>query len=58
MHIIFVLAGSACRRVEHLKTLAAIAQIAQNPEFDKKCLAARNEDELRSVVLLAERKRG
>jgi len=56
-HIIFVLVGSSDERNFHLKALAAIAQITQNPEFDKKWLEARNEEELKNIVLLAERRR-
>lgn len=56
-HIIFVLIGSTDERVLHLKILAAIAQIAQEPGFDKKCLGASSKEELRHIVLLAERKR-
>ena len=58
VHVIFVLVGSGSDRVLHLKILAAIAQVVQNPEFDKNWIGARNEDELRDVVLLAERRRG
>jgi len=58
VHTLFVLVGSAGDRVLHLKILAAIAQVVQNPEFDKKWLEARNEDELKSIVLLAKRRRG
>jgi len=58
VHTVFALVGSAGDRVLHLKILAAIAQVVQNPEFDEKWLEARNEDELKSIVLLAERKRG
>ncbi len=58
VHTIFVIAGSADQRILHLKVLAAIAQIAQSPEFDKKWFAATNEDALKNIVLLAERKRG
>jgi amino acid transporter/mannitol/fructose-specific phosphotransferase system IIA component (Ntr-type) len=58
VHIMFVLAGSVGERVLHLKILAAIAQIAQDPEFDKTWLKAGSKDELRNIVLLAERKRG
>jgi APA family basic amino acid/polyamine antiporter len=57
-HIIFILVGSFDERNLHLKSLAAIAQITQAPDFDKKWLEARNADELRSIVLLAERRRG
>jgi len=58
VHIVFVILGSADGRVLHLKILAAIAQIVQNPEFDNKWLEARSEEELKNIVLLAERQRG
>ncbi|MGB3341364.1 MAG: amino acid permease [bacterium] len=57
IHIVFVLIGSAGERSLHLKDLAAIAQITQNPDFDKKWLEARNKEELKNIVLLAERTR-
>ena len=57
-HVIFVIAGSADQRILHLKVLAAIAQIAQSPEFDKKWFEATNEEALKNIVLLSERKRG
>lgn len=56
-HIIFVLVGSPDERNFHLKALAAIAQITQNPDFDKQWFEARNADELKNIVLLAERRR-
>ncbi len=56
-HIIFILAGSPDERNLHLKVLAAIAQITQQPGFDKKWLEALNEDDLRSVILLSKRRR-
>ncbi|NQT75328.1 MAG: PTS sugar transporter subunit IIA, partial [Candidatus Omnitrophica bacterium] len=56
-HIIFILVGSSGERNLHLKVLAAIAQITQNPDFDKKWFDARNIDELKNIVLLAERRR-
>jgi len=58
VHTLFILVTPANQRVLHLKILAAIAQIAQDPKFDKKWLEARGRDELRNIVLLAERKRG
>jgi APA family basic amino acid/polyamine antiporter len=58
VHVAFVLVGSTGQRTLHLKDLAAIAQITQDPEFAKKWLEARNEEELRNLVLLAERRRG
>ena len=57
VHTAFVLVGCLGERSLHLKDLAAIAQITQDPEFDKKWLEARNEDELRSLILLAKRTR-
>jgi APA family basic amino acid/polyamine antiporter len=57
IHIAFVLIGSAGERSLHLKDLAAIAQITQDPDFDKKWLEARNKEELKNIVLLAERTR-
>ncbi|MBU0759882.1 MAG: amino acid permease [Candidatus Omnitrophica bacterium] len=56
-HIIFILAGSSDERNLHLKVLAAIAQITEAPGFDEKWFEARNEDELKNIVLLAERRR-
>ena len=60
VHVAFVLVGSSGKRGRslHLKDLAAIAQITHNPEFDKKWLDARNEEELKNIILLTERKRG
>ena len=56
-HIIFVIVGSADERILHLKILAAIAQIVQNPGFDKKWLEASSKEELKHIILLAERRR-
>ncbi|MFH0763339.1 MAG: amino acid permease [Candidatus Omnitrophota bacterium] len=56
-HIIFVLAASLDQRNLHLKVLAAIAQITQHPEFDKKWLGAANKEDLKNIVLLSERRR-
>jgi len=57
-HTIFVLVGSPDERNLHLQVLAAIAQITQNIDFDTKWLKAANKDELKNIVLLAERRRG
>ncbi|MFH1847931.1 MAG: amino acid permease [Candidatus Omnitrophota bacterium] len=57
-HIIFILVGSKDERNFHLKALAAIAQITQHKDFDKKWLEAKNEEALRNIILLAERRRG
>lgn len=57
VHIVFMLAGSKDERNFHLRALAAIAEIAQGKEFDRRWLEARDTEELRHIVLLAERKR-
>jgi basic amino acid/polyamine antiporter, APA family len=57
-HIIFILIGSFDERNLHLKSLAAIAQITQQPEFDKCWLSAGGKEELRNIILLADRRRG
>jgi len=58
VHIIFILAASSDERNLHLKALAAIAQITNTPGFDKLWLLAGSKEELRNIVLLAERQRG
>lgn len=57
MHVVFMLIGSKDERNFHLRALAAIAEIAQAKDFDEKWLSARNIQELRHIILLAERKR-
>lgn len=57
VHTMFVLVGSRDERNFHLSALAAIAQIAQDKQFDKYWLKARNIEELRDIIFLAERKR-
>jgi amino acid transporter len=57
VHTVFVLAGTKDERNFHLRALAAIAHICQQREFDKNWLSARNVEELRDIILLAERKR-
>jgi amino acid transporter/mannitol/fructose-specific phosphotransferase system IIA component (Ntr-type) len=57
VHIIFVLIGSSGERILHLKILAAIAEIMQNPDFDRNWLAAGSKDDLKNLLLLADRKR-
>jgi mannitol/fructose-specific phosphotransferase system IIA component (Ntr-type) len=54
---IFILAGSADKRTLHLQTLAALAQIAMDPRFEKEWLEARGPEQLRDVLLLGERRR-
>jgi amino acid transporter/mannitol/fructose-specific phosphotransferase system IIA component (Ntr-type) len=54
---IFLLAGTRDERNFHLRALAAIAQIVQEKDFERRWLAAKNEQGLRDVVLLSSRKR-
>ncbi len=54
---IFILAGSQDERNFHLQALAAIAQIVHHREFSKLWLEAKNEDQLKDILLLAERSR-
>ena len=56
VHIAFMLVGSSGERILHLKTLAAIAQIIRSHEFERKWLEAKDEEELRHVILLAEKR--
>jgi APA family basic amino acid/polyamine antiporter len=53
----FVLAGTCDERNFHLRSLAAIAQFAETPEFESLWLSARGKDEIRDLVLLATRRR-
>jgi len=57
VNVVFVLVGSKDERNFHLRALAAIAEIAQHPNFDDSWMNARNEDELRDIILLSARKR-
>ena len=54
---VFVLVGSRDERNFHLRALSAIAQIVQDPHFDERWMAAREETALRDIVLLGKRKR-
>lgn len=53
----FVLIGTADERNFHLRALSAVAQIVQNPRFEKQWSAARSEQALRDIVLLGQRRR-
>lgn len=54
---VFMLIGTRDERNFHLRALSAIAQIVQDPHFEKKWLAAKNKEALRDIVLLGERRR-
>jgi mannitol/fructose-specific phosphotransferase system IIA component (Ntr-type) len=58
VNTIFVLVGTKDERNFHLRALSAIAQIIQDPTFEKKWMAATNKQALRDIVLLGKRKRG
>jgi amino acid transporter len=53
----FVIVGSRDMRNMHLKALAAIAHIVQHPEFEKRWSTAKNEAQLKDILLLADRVR-
>jgi basic amino acid/polyamine antiporter, APA family len=57
VQIVFVITGTRDERTFHLRALASIAQIVQNPNFEKKWLQAKNKEELRDLILLGDRKR-
>jgi len=54
---VFVLFGTKDERAFHLKALSAIAHIVQDPHFEKIWLKAKDEHQLRDMILLTERKR-
>jgi len=54
---IFVLIGSKDQRNYHLRALMAIAQIAQEKDFEKRWLTARDTQSMRNLILLSKRKR-
>jgi APA family basic amino acid/polyamine antiporter len=55
--IMFILAGSKDERNYHLRALMAIAQIAQEKNFEKQWLEARDTEAIRNLILLSARKR-
>jgi len=57
VRIMFVLAGSKDERNYHLRALMAIAQIAQEKNFEQRWLAARDTAGIRNLILLSTRKR-
>ena len=57
VRIVFALAGSQDERNFHLQALMAIAQIVQNRDFENHWLKARDQAELRNLILVAERVR-
>ncbi|MEA3224445.1 MAG: PTS sugar transporter subunit IIA, partial [Planctomycetota bacterium] len=55
--IMFVLAGSKDKRNYHLRALMAIAQVAQEKDFEQQWLAARDTEAIRNLILLSTRRR-
>lgn len=53
----FILVGSKDERNYHLRALMAIAQIAQEKNFEKRWLNARDTQAIRNLILLSTRKR-
>lgn len=54
---VFVIIGTRDERNFHLQALSAIAQIAQDPVFEKNWISAKGKDALKDLVLLGTRKR-
>lgn len=57
VHAVFVLIGTRDERNFHLRTLASIAQIVQDPHFEEKWMAAKDKEALCDIVLLGKRQR-
>jgi len=57
VHIVFALAGTKDERNFHLQALMAIAQIVQSKDFINNWLKARGIEDLRNIILLAQRVR-
>lgn len=57
VHFLFFLLGTMDQRHFHLFALSAIAQIIQDPAFETNWMKAINTNELRKLILKAERKR-
>jgi APA family basic amino acid/polyamine antiporter len=54
---VFILIGTKDERMFHLQALAAIAQILQDPAFEKRWMDAKGPAGLRDVLLMSSRKR-
>ena len=57
IHFAFFMGGTVDMRPMHLRALAAIAQVVQDPSFEKAWLSAENTEALRDLVRHAKRKR-
>jgi len=57
VNIIFCLAGTKDERNDYLKLISGIAQMFQDPSFEKRWMAAKSEEDLRRVILETDRRR-
>ncbi|MCD4784487.1 MAG: amino acid permease [Candidatus Eremiobacteraeota bacterium] len=57
VNMVFVLIGSKDERAFYIRALASIAEITTDESFEKQWMNARNDNQLRDIVLMAERKR-
>jgi mannitol/fructose-specific phosphotransferase system IIA component (Ntr-type) len=57
VHTAFILVGTRDERNFHLRALTAIAQVTQEPGFEKSWSKARGPEELRNILLISTRKR-
>lgn len=57
VNTVFVLIGTRDERNFHLRALMSIAQIVQQPDFERHWLRSKNIEDLRNIILLSERKR-
>jgi len=57
VHTVFVIIGTTDERHFHLQALSAIAQIVQEPSFEKTWMTAKSKDALKDIVLLGTRRR-
>ena len=55
VHIVFALAGTTDERNFHLQSLVAVAQIVQNADFINNWVKAESTEDLRNLILLAQR---
>jgi len=57
VNTVFVLIGSRDKRNFHLRALMSIAQIVRKPDFHTRWCKAKDEEELRNIIYLSDRKR-
>ena len=57
VHAVFVLVGSMDERNYHLRALTAVAEIAQDPHFDRRWRKASDAEALRHLILRSKRRR-